>query len=440
MDSAGIMTSYYYTCFSQCASISAQVSHTVEKYDRIQTEILTVMKLPSLSRRGHAIIQSPIRKFLPLLRDAEKRGIHVYKLNTGDPDIEVPPLFFQTLRLYRKKNLPYAPSSGDQAHITAWQKYYRQWGVFLEKEQIIPTVGGAEAILFALLAVADVGDEIIVFEPLYVSYKSFAQTIGVKLVPVRLNIAKGWRMPPPAAIAKKLSVRTKAIVVINPDNPTGKCWTDKELDQIIRLARKRGLFVIVDETYREICFTGKPVCLLAHPHGRDHVIVVDSVSKRFSLPGARVGCIASYHTQLMQTVLKFAQTRLSVGTLEQFALIPLLQDSKQLTAPLMQEYQKRRDVVCTKLSTIPGVVCTRPEGAFYIMAQLPVSSAENFVLFLIRDFSYNGETVMVTPMQDFYLTPDSGTNEIRIAYVLNARMLARAMDILAKGLEVYQKR
>ncbi|MBI4250401.1 pyridoxal phosphate-dependent aminotransferase [Candidatus Uhrbacteria bacterium] len=397
------------------------------------------MALPSISNRGQAVIASPIRKFLPLMQDTQKKGIHVYKLNTGDPDVAVPQLFFKTLRHYHKKNLSYAPSPGEPDHVAAWIEYYRQWGVNLEPSNIIPTVGCAEAILFAMMAVADVGDEIIVFEPLYVSYKSFAVMIGITLVPITLEVEKGLRLPPLAKIAERLSPKTKAIVVINPDNPTGKLWTAKELKRIIRFARLHNIFLIADETYREICFTGKPSCMLSYPQTREHVILVDSVSKRYSMPGARVGCLISYNQALMQSVLKFAQARLSVGTLEQYALIPVLRHSKALTTPVRREYQKRRDVVYAALSRMPGVVCGKPEGAFYIIVKLPIGSAEEFVKFLIRDFSYHNETIMVSPLQDFYITPGLGRNEIRIAYVLNAAALKRAMKIFAKGLVAYLK-
>ncbi len=390
-----------------------------------------------ISERGQNVIASPIRKFLPLMQEAIKRGIKVYPLNTGDPDLEVPPVFFDRVKHFEDKNLHYAPSPGIASHVEAWLKYYAQFGVKLEPKQIIPTVGCAEAILLAMLAVADFGDEILVFEPLYVSYKSFATMIGVKLVPITLKNSEGFSLPSAASIESKISAKAKAIVIINPDNPTGKLWTDQELDLIVRIAKKHHLFIISDETYREIRFMGKASSMLARTDARDYIILVDSVSKRFSMPGARLGCIASYNEAVMGAVLKFAQARLSVGTLEQYGLIPLLEHSKPLTDPVRDEYQRRRDVVYQALSAMPGVVCSKPEGAFYIFASLPVDSAENFVKFLIRDFSDQGETIMLSPMGDFYLTPGLGVNEIRIAYVLNVHDLKRCMEILAKALVAY---
>ncbi len=398
------------------------------------------METPKVSSRGQNVIASPIRKFLPLMQAAEAKGTKVYKLNTGDPDIEVPAAFFDEIRNYSSKNLPYAPSSGFPKHIAAWQTYFKQFGVDLEPKNIIPTVGCAEAILLALMAAADIGDEVLVFEPLYVSYKSFSVMTGIKLVPVTLKTADGFAMPSDAEIESKITSKTKAIVVINPDNPTGKLWSEEELARILAIAKKHNMFVIADETYREIRFDGQVSCMLTMADGRENIILVDSISKRFSMPGARVGCLASYNTDVMTAVLKFAQARLSVGTLEQFALTPLLESSKQYTDPVKAEYEKRCEVVYTALKAMPGVMVTRPMGAFYIYAALPVDSAEEFVKFMIGEFTDRGETVMISPMKDFYISENLGANEIRIAYVLNTDALARAMEILKKGLEAYPGR
>jgi len=393
-----------------------------------------------VSKRAKAVIESPIRKFLPFVRLARKRGLTVYQLNAGDPDLAVPPAFFKAVRNYRSKNLPYAPSPGYSVHVAAWLKYYRGFGVKLQPQNILPTVGGAEAILFALQAVADPGDEILVFEPLYVSYKSFAAIAGIKLVPVALEEEKNFALPPARVIEKRISRKTKAIVVVNPDNPTGKLWSEKELGTVLKIARKRGLFVISDETYREIRFSGKPSSLLAVRNARHNLIVVDSVSKRFSMPGARIGCIASFNTGVMDAALKFAQARLSAGTLEQYGLIPLLEHAGKYTKKVRDEYRRRRDVVYRALSAMQGVSCGKPQGAFYIVAKLPVKSTEDFVAFLIRDFSYQGATVLVAPMKDFYVTPGLGEDEVRIAYVLNTATLKKAMEILARGLAAYLAR
>jgi len=345
----------------------------------------------------------------------------------------------KTVKAYAQKTLGYAPSSGITKHTAAWQKYYQKFGVKLEMNNIIPTVGCAEAIMLALEAVADHGDEVIVFEPLYVSYKSFSVIAGIKLVPILLPIEKNFALPNASIIEKKITKRTKAIVVINPDNPTGKLWSEKELNAIIKLAKKHNLFIISDETYREIRFDGKkPVCLLTRKDARANVIVCDSVSKRFSMPGARIGCVASLNRDVMTGILKFAQARLSAGTLEQLGTVPLLTNSAPYVNSITKEYKKRQKVIAEGLSKMPAVF--KPAmGAFYQAVGLPMKDAEHFVKFMIGEFSYRGKTVMVTPMEDFYITPGRGRNEIRIAYVLNTKDLKEAMEVLKRGLKAYLK-
>lgn len=392
-----------------------------------------------VSNRARNVIASPIRKFLPLMQEAAKKGTHIFKLNVGDPDLEPPKQFFEVVKKYAEPTLGYAPSPGIVAHTQAWQKYYKQWGVELPFESIIPTVGCAEAIMLALLAVADVGDEIIVFEPLYASYKSFSVISGIKLVPVLLPIEKNFQLQSAAEIEKKISKKTKAIVVINPDNPTGKLWSESELNTVIKIAKKHNLFIISDETYREIRFDGKkPVCLLSKESARQNVIVCDSVSKRFSMPGARIGCVASFNKEVMGSILKFAQARLSAGTLEQLGTVPLLSNSAPYVNKITSEYKKRQKVVAEGLSKMP-VVYKSAMGAFYQAVGLPVKDAEDFVRFMISEFSYKGKTVMVTPMQDFYITPGRGKEQIRIAYVLNTKDLVEAMEVLRRGLEAFLK-
>ncbi len=393
-----------------------------------------------VSKRAKNVIASPIRKFLPLMQQAQKEGVHIFKINVGDPDLEVPSQFFKVVKSYADKTLGYAPSPGIVRHSAAWVKYYKNFGVNLEMSNIIPTVGCAEAIMLALQAVADFGDEVIVFEPLYASYKSMSVMTGIKLVPILLPIEKNFALPDAKIIESKITKRTKAIVVINPDNPTGKLWTEKELATVIKIAKKHNLFIISDETYREIRFDGKkPVCLLTHKDARQNIVVCDSVSKRFSMPGARIGCVASFNKEVMASVLKFAQARLSAGTLEQLGTVPLLENSKSYTTKITKEYHKRRNVVAAGLSKMPTVF--KPaQGAFYQAVGLPVKNAEDFVRFMISEFRYKNKTVMVTPMEDFYITPGRGRNQIRIAYVLNTKALAEAMDVLRRGLEDFLKK
>ncbi len=391
-----------------------------------------------VSKRGRDVIASPIRKFLPYVQATEKKGIKVIKINVGDPDLVPPQDFFKVIRAYAGKTLPYTPSPGIPAHTAAWQTYFKQFGVDLPMSGIIPAVGCAEAILLAMQAVCDPGEELLVFEPLYASYKSFAVMTGIKLVPVLLPFEKNFALPTAAEIEKKITKKTKAVVVINPDNPTGKLWTEKELNTVVAIAKKHNLFIISDETYREIRFDGKkPTSLLANKAAREYVIVCDSASKRFTMPGARTGVVASFNTDVMHTILKFAQARLSTPTLEQLGLIPVLNNSKPYVTKLVKEYHKRRDVIAEGLAKIPGVVFKPAQGAIYQSLQIPVKESEDFVKFMISEFSYKGKTVMVTPMQDFYITPGRGHSEIRVAYVLDSKILKEAMEILREGLKAY---
>ena len=391
-----------------------------------------------VSKRVQKIIASPIRKFYSLVLEAEKKGVKVFKLNVGDPDIEPPKEFWRMLKNYKSRNLPYAPSPGILEHTLAWVKYYSDFGVKLQANQIIPTVGCAEAILLAIMAVTDPGDELIVFEPLYSSYKGIAAMCNVKLVPVTLKVENNFSLPSFKEIEKKISKKSKAIVIINPNNPTGTILTLKEINLICALGKKYNLFIISDETYREIVFAGEPSTFLKMKSFSDNVIVVDSVSKRFSCPGARIGCIASYNQEVMAGVLKIAQTRLSAPTLEQYALIPLLKNSKLYTDKIVQEYQKRRDVVFKELRKIPKVICRKPQGAFYIIAKLPVDDSDSFVTFLLKNFQHHKKTVLITPAKDFYISSNLGKNEVRIAYVLKTYELKEAMQLLRLALQEYK--
>jgi len=390
-----------------------------------------------VSRRTQQLITSPIRKFLPLVKIIEKKGIKVYKINVGDPDIAPPKQFLQTIKKYRQKNISYAPSPGIPEHVNAWVKYYASLGIKLEPENIIPTVGGAEAIILALTTVADAGDEVLVFEPVYTSYKGFASMADIKLVAVTLKIENNFALPPAEAIEKKITKKTKAIVVINPNNPTGTVLTKKEIAAIIKIAKKHNLFIISDETYREIVFGGQPTSLLKFPRAKKNLIVIDSTSKRFSLPGARVGAIVSFNREVMWSVLKLAMIRLAIPTLEQWGLIPILNKPKAYTKKIVAEYQKRRDVIFSSLQKIPGVTCQKPRGAFYLIAKLPVKNSEDFIKWLLTKFHYQGKTILLTPAAEFYLTKGLGKNEVRIAYVLAPKKLRAAMKILQKALERY---
>lgn len=396
------------------------------------------MPLPSISSRAANVIASPMRKYVPLVKAAEARGVKVIKLNIGDPDLETPRPFFDTIDAQRGPRLPYAPSSGLPACVEAWKEYYKQYGIDLKSEQILPTTGGSEAIQFSLMLVADPGDEVLVFEPLYSGFSSAAGMFNVRFVPIPLRLENGFRLPDVAELAKLVTPKTKALIVINPDNPTGKVWSDEELSTLVRFTTEHGIFLISDETYREIVFQGKPRCILDDPAARPHTIVIDSLSKRFSAPGARLGAIVSYNEDVMKSALKFAMARLSAPMLEQEACIPLLKNAATYTAPLAAEYLRRRDAVCEELEKISGVKFHRPGGAFYIVVKLPVADADAFVRYLLTDFSHEGETVMVTPIRDFYATPKTGVSEIRIACVHEVETLRRGISLLSFALKAFK--
>lgn len=380
---------------------------------------------------------SPIRKFLPLVEKAEARGIEVIKLNVGDPDIAPSPEFLRAIKNYSLPTIKYAPSPGIKEHVLAWVKFYSGQGIKLGPENIIPTLGCAEAILLSLIATTDPGDEVIVFEPVYASYKGFALMAGVKLVPITLSVNNNFVLPNEKIIAKKITAKTKAIVIINPNNPTGTVLSKAEIERVIKLAVKYDLFIIADETYREIIFSGRPISVLQFKKAWERTIMLDSASKRFSAPGARIGCLVSYNKEIMQTVLKLAMVRLSAPTLEQYGLIPILNNAKPYLRKIIKEYKARRDVVIVALRQMSGVKFYIPQGALYITIALPIADAEDFVIFLLTKFSYRGQTVIVAPAAGFYITPGLGRNEVRLAYVMNAAKLKEAMIVLRRGLEEY---
>ena len=395
------------------------------------------MKL-SLSRRAQMTPASPIRKLYRYADAAKQKGIHVFHLNIGQPDIPTPREFFSMLKKYAKGVVPYAPSSGFPKVIEAWRTYYRHLGIRLSAQDISITTGGSEAIYFALLAVADPGDEIVVLEPVYTIYVIYAKMFGIKLVPVTLNIRDGFHLPSHKALVGAITPRTRAIVICNPSNPTGTVFTKREIDIVAGIAKERGLFIIADETYREIVFTKKKaISFLSLAKVRDNVVLVDSASKRFNMCGARIGCLVSRNKSIMASVLKFSQGRLSSPFLEQLAVMPLLRNSGQFTHHLIHEYRGRRDAVIRGLSGIPGVSAYSPEGAFYVIVGLPVKDADHFCQWMLQKFHYHEQTVMLAPAEGFYVTPGKGKNEVRIAYVLSAPKLSHAMMILRRALEVY---
>lgn len=390
------------------------------------------------STRARNAIPSPIRKLTPLADRAKAEGAHVYHLNIGQPDLKAPESLIAGIRRYESAILPYAPSQGIRETVLAWQAYYAHLGIELESNQLLVTTGGSEALLFAMMAVADPGDEIIVFEPTYANYLGFAEMISVSITPVTLRPDDGYHLPSAAEIEARITPRTRALLFTTPGNPTGAVFSYRELELLSDIATRHDLFLISDETYREIVFEGpRDMSMLKVGATAGQTIVVDSVSKRFSATGARIGCLASPHAGIMDGVLRFAQARLSAPTVEQLALIPLLHDSRAYTDSLAEVYRRRRDVVCGALQSMSGVRVRRPEGAFYLLAVLPIDDGERFASWLLTDFRLHGETLMVSPGDGFYVTPGMGKQEIRFAFVLEEERLRRAMTILREALRAY---
>lgn len=399
-------------------------------------------QLLQLSQRARSMPASPIRRLVPYAEKAKAKGIKVYHLNIGQPDIETPTEIINGYREVNIKVLGYGHSAGLPEYIETLVKYYHQAGIDVKKEDILVTTGGSEAILFALKAVTDPGDEVIVPEPFYTNYFGFAVMAGVKLTPLTTRAENGFALPPKEEFTRLITPRTRAIMFSNPGNPTGVVYSPQEMATLHQLALEYNLFLIGDEVYREFVYDEDvtPISVLNLKGIEDRAILVDSVSKRYSACGARVGCVVSRNREVIAAMLKFGQARLCPPTIDQLAA----QRAKQLPSSyfkqVREEYRRRRDVLCAELAKVPGVKFHVPRGAFYLVAQLPVVDAEQFVIFLLNDFHLNNETVMVAPAEGFYATPGLGKNEVRIAYVLNCKDLVRAVQILAAGLAAFPHR
>jgi len=399
-----------------------------------------VTSRPTVSRRGEQVPASPIRALAPLAAQAEARGTRILHVNIGQPDLPAPPEILEAIRPPADGVIPYAPSQGQPDTVEAWCDYYATVDVSYEPRDVVVTTGGGEAIGFSLVAVADPGDEVIIFDPTYASYLGFAASCNVKLVPVPLP-PPDYHLPPAEEIENRITPRTKAIVVINPGNPTGSVLRQEELAAVMEIAQRHSLFVISDETYRELTFDGRQhVSALHFPGMEESVIMVDSVSKRFSATGLRVGCVASKNTEVSSATLRLAQARLSSPTIEQDAVVALLRNPTAYTTWLRNAYQSRRDVTYDALRTVPDAKVARPEGAFYVMVTLPVADANHFGRWLLTDFERDGETVMIAPGPGFYVTPHMGMSEVRLAYVLEESRLQRAVELLGQALAAYPQR
>ena len=384
---------------------------------------------------------SPIRKLVPFADAAKKRGIKVYHLNIGQPDIESPKEALDAVKNNQLKVVAYAKSGGNDSLREGLARYYQGIGINVEAADINITNGGSEALQIALSVTCDPDDEVIVFEPFYTNYNSFALQNDVKLVPITTHIEDGFALPPMSEVEKRITPKTKGVVICNPGNPTGCLYTKKALLELGEIAKKYGLFIFADEVYREFCYTDEPHFSCMHIPGLEqNVILLDSVSKRYSLCGARIGYLVSRNKEVMAAVMRYAQARLCSPSYGQIAAEGALDAPASYFKAVRDEYIHRRDVLIDGLQKMPGVIAPRPMGAFYAAAQLPVDDSEKFAKWLLEEFSYNGETVMVAPMAGFYATPGLGRNQIRLAYVLKEEDLRHALVCLEKALETYPGR
>lgn len=392
-----------------------------------------------ISRRGQTVQASPIRKLKPYADRALEKGIKIYFLNIGDPDIPTPRPILDAVRSFNDRILAYGPAQGFLELRQAIADYFNGYKIPLTSENVIITCGGSEAILFTFAVVGDPGDEIIIPEPFYTNYNGYASLANLKIVPLTLKVENGYRLPSVEEIEAKITRRTKAILLCSPNNPTGTVYSPQELDRVVSIGVKHDLFLIGDEVYKEFIYNGLThKSILEYEEAKDRVVVVDSISKRFSCCGARIGAVITRNDRVYQAALKFAQARLCPPTIEQKAAIAAYKMGLGYFEPVRQEYERRRDVLYEGLCSIPGLVVGKPQGAFYMSVRLPVKDAERFVIWMLTDFALDKETVMVAPGQGFYSTPGKGLDEIRIAYVLNESDLKRALVIFKAGLEKYK--
>ncbi len=401
---------------------------------------LETRRAPVLSRRAHAMPASPIRKLAPLAEAAKARGTRVLHLNIGQPDIETPACMRERLKQIDSRVLEYSPSTGTPEYLRSLVTYYeRRLGLRLETKQILATTGGSEAILFAFVACANEGDEVIVVEPYYANYQAFATMTGLSLVPVTSRGRDGFHLPPRAIFERALTPRSRVVILCNPSNPTGTVYAPEELEMVADFCREHGLFLISDEVYREFVYDEgvRAMSALELSGMDDLVVVVDSLSKRYSACGIRLGSLVTRNAEVYDAALRMAQGRLSPPGLAQFIAVAAETLGEEYTRGIVDEYRRRRDILYEGLISIPGVELCEPEGAFYCMPRLPVASAENFCSWLLSDFQHDGATVMLAPARGFYAS-DLGKSEVRIAYVLNVDDLKRSVEVLRVGLERYR--
>nr|WP_315162101.1 pyridoxal phosphate-dependent aminotransferase [uncultured Flavobacterium sp.] len=394
--------------------------------------------MPKISNKGKQMPESPIRKLVPYSEIAKKKGHKVYHLNIGQPDIKTPEVAMNAVKNIDLTILEYSHSAGNESYRKKLSAYYINQGISVNIEDIIITTGGSEALMFAMGSTMDQGDEIIIPEPFYANYNGFSTASGVTVVPVISTIETGFALPAIEDFEKLITPKTKAILICNPGNPTGYLYSKEEIMKLATLVKKHDLFLISDEVYREFTYDGDiHYSVMNVPGLEEHAIMIDSVSKRYSMCGARIGCIVSKNKEVMATAMKFAQARLSPPTIEQIASEAALDTPKSYFDEVISEYRERRDTLINELNKIEGVIVSKPKGAFYCIAQLPVDNADNFAQWLLETYDLNGETVMVAPAAGFYSTPGMGLNQVRIAYVLKKEDLISAVSILKSAIPVY---
>jgi aspartate aminotransferase len=398
--------------------------------------------MPKISNKGSQMPESPIRKLVPYSEIAKKNGNKVYHLNIGQPDIKTPEVALAAIKNADIKVLEYSHSAGFESYRIKLSEYYKKQGLPIDTQDIIITTGGSEALLFAMGSTMDMDDEIIIPEPFYANYNGFSTASGVKVVPVISSLESGFSLPPISDFEKLITPKTKAILICNPGNPTGYLYSEDEINQLAALVIKHDLFLIADEVYREFIYdeTEKHYSVMNVQGIEQHAIMIDSVSKRYSMCGARIGCIVSKNKELMSTAMKFAQARLSPPTYEQIASEAALETPQSYFTEVIEEYKDRRDTLISELKKIEGVKVGTPKGAFYCIAELPVENADHFAQWLLESYNYNGATVMVAPAAGFYSTPNVGLNQVRIAYVLKKEDLISAVQILKEALIAYKNR
>ena len=400
-----------------------------------------LIAMPKISNKGTKMPESPIRKLVPFAEGAKKKGKTVFHLNIGQPDIESPKLALDAIHNFNQKVVEYSHSAGFESYRKGLATYYQKLGIDIDYNDVMVTTGGSEALLFGLNSCLDNGDEIIIPEPFYANYNGFSISAGVKVKPITTSINDGFALPAIEKFEKLITPQTKAILICNPGNPTGYLYSKEELETLRDIVIKHDLFLFADEVYREFCYDGNTHHSVLNIKGLEqHAVVIDSTSKRYSMCGIRVGCVISKNKELMATALKFAQARLSPPTFGQVAGEAALSTPQSYFEEVSIEYVQRRDLLIEGLNKIEGVICPKPKGAFYCIAQLPVDNADKFSQWLLEEFDHEGKTLMIAPAAGFYSTANTGINQVRIAYVLNQQALTQAIVCLEKALEVYPGR